>query len=308
MSTYGLGVATYNDSTLISYFLDSVDLYTDRKNKESKEQLKIVVLDDGSTKDNQNAVRKICENHNVDFICHDKNMGVPKSFNDLVKYLDTDYIILSNNDIILYKNWFESIKFFLENNDNVGTVSLPMIISNREDMKFIIDNLKLNSNKRPIEVIEPCTRVKRNGIFELPELGRQPSRLAWPMCVFGFSRKSFDTVNGFNESYRCFYEEVSFGIELYKKGLYSYVLPGPHIYHVWGATFQTNQHINTSQILEDSKKIFLSKYGIDYKEYFETLNRSFNTTINYLEIDGDNKTQKNAILNTTHFTDWCKDW
>lgn len=304
MSNYGIGVATYNDSILINYFLDSVDIYTDRK------QFKIAVLDDGSTEDNQKAVKKICENHGVDFIYHDKNLGVSKSFNDLVKYLDTDYVILSNNDIIVYKNWFESIKFFLENNHNIGTVSLPMIISNREDMHGIIENLKTNPNKRPIEVLEPCTRRKRDGIFELPESGRQPSRLAWPMCVFGFSRKSYDMINGFNESHRAFYEEVSFGIDLYQKGYPSYVLQGPHVYHVWGATFQINQQINTSQLLEDSKKIFVSKYGKDYKEYFETLNHDFDTTVSYLEIETErnNKIQKSITLNNTYFTDWCKDW
>lgn len=299
MSTIGIGIPVYNDSTLINYLLDSIDIYTDRR------LFKIAVLDDGSSENNQKSVKKICENHNVDFICHDKNLGVPKSFNDLVKYLDTDYIILSNNDIIVYKNWFESIKFFLENNHNIGTVSLPMIISQREDMHNIIESLKINPNKRPIEVLEPCTRIKRNGIFELSEL-KPPSRLAWPMCVFGFSRRLYDMVNGFNENYRAFYEEVNMGIDLYQKGYPSYVLPGPHVYHVWGATFQTNQQINSSQLLEDSRKIFVSKYGKDYVEYFKTLNHDFDTTISYLE--GDTQTQKSVTLNNTYFTDWCTQW
>lgn len=297
MSSIGIGIPVYNDCILINYLLDSIDIYTDRN------LFKIVVLDDGSSGDNQKAVKKICDNHNVDFIYHDKNIGVPKSWNDLIEHLNTDYIILLNNDIVVFKNWFESIKFFLENNPEIGTVSLPMIIVNREDIGNIIENLKINHNKRPIEVLEPCTRIKRIGVFD-PQESNYPSRIAWPMCVFGFSRKAYDSVKGFNEAYHAFYEEVDFGISLYQKGYPSYVLSGPHIYHVWGATFQTNQQINSSQLLNNSRKVFMSKYGKDYIDIFKTLNHNFDTTISYLEGD----TQKSITLNNTYFTDWCKQW
>jgi GT2 family glycosyltransferase len=327
IKTYGIGVATFNDSILINHFLDSVDLYTDRRNNRNNRnddndndnnnnnsnnnnnnnELKIAVLDDGSTKENQEAVRKICKNHNVDFICHDKNLGVPKSWNDLVKYLNTDYIILSNNDIILYKNWFENIKFFLENNDNIGTVSLPILIVNREDISSIIEKLKINPNERCIEILEPCTRKRREGIFNLSETG-DPIRITYPIgCIFGFSRKAYDMIGGFNESYHSFYEEVEFGIELYKKRLYSYILPGPHVYHVWGATFQINSQIDGEKIMNISRKIFTSKYGKDYTEVFKTLDNNFNTTISYL-YGIDNNVKKDVIINNTHFIDWCKEW
>lgn len=69
----GIGIPVYNDCILIDYLLNSIDIYTDRS------LFKIAVLDDGSSEDNQKAVKKICENHNIDFIYHDKNIGVPKA-------------------------------------------------------------------------------------------------------------------------------------------------------------------------------------------------------------------------------------
>ena len=303
MSSIGIGIPVYNDSILIDYLLDSIDIYTDRK------LFKITVLDDGSAKDNKKSVKKICKNHDVDFIYHDKNLGVPKSWNDLVKYLNTDYIILLNNDIVVWDKWFESMKFFLENNPNIGTVSLPIVIINTEDVNNIVSGIRANPNKRCIEILEPCTRKIRKGVFNLPELG-PPIRAVWPIgCIFGFSRKMYDTVNGFNEAYHSFYEEVEFGINLYQKGYPSIILPGPHIYHVWGATFQINSQISGEEIMDNSRKIFISKYGTDYIEAFKMLNHNFETNVSYLEnIENENNTKKNVILCDTHFIDWCKQW
>lgn len=294
----GVGVPVYNDFTLINYLLDSIDIYTDRR------LFKIAVLDDGSSDNNQKSIKKICENHNVDFIFHDKNLGVPKSWNDLVKHLNTDYVILLNNDILVFKNWFEPMKFFLENNPKIGTVSLPILIINREDINSIIENLRLDPKERPIEILEPCTRKRRNGVFNLSE-SLPPIRTTYPIgCIFGFSRKVYDMVNGFNEDYHSFYEEIEFGIKLYNNGYPSIILSGPHIYHVWGATFQINHQLNGGEIMSDSRKIFVSRHGSDYMEYFKTLDHNFNTTVSCLC----NNTKMNVILNNTRFIDWCKEW
>lgn len=284
----GIGIPVYNDFILTDQLLKSIDLYTDRS------KVKIAVIDDGSTWDNRDALKIICENHKVDFINNIENSGVAKSWNRLVKYLNTEYVILLNNDLILFSKWFEVIKYFLENNEKVGTVGLPTLNIIHEDIFRLI----LEPGKRNVEILNPWTKIKRHGIFNLPEI-RPPVRTMSPFgfgCCFGFSRKAYDLVMGFNESYYAFYEEVDFGISLYHQGYPSYILPSPHIYHIWGATFQKNQQINAAKVMEESRQKFASKYGCDQQEMFKRLNHSFESQIRYL----DNDQPKSIMLKETY--------
>ncbi len=285
----GIGIPAYNDFVLTDHLLKSIEMYTNLK----EHNIKIAVIDDGSTWDNRDSLKKVCENHNVDFINNTENSGVAKSWNRLVRYINTDYVILLNNDIIVFTGWFEVLKYFLENNPKIGTVGLPTLNITRDDIFRLI----LEHGKRNVEILNPWTKVKRIGITNMPEI-RPPARLMSPFgfgCCFGFSRKSYDAVGGFNEAYYAFYEEVDFGIGLYHNGLPSFILPSPHIYHVWGATFQKNQQINTAKVMEESRNIFIAKYGCDQQEMFKRSNHNFESEINYLE----GEKPKSITLNET---------
>lgn len=298
MSSTGIGIPIYNDSVLISYLLDSIDMCTNRKH------VKIAVIDDGSTEDNQKSVKKICEDHNVDFIYNNNNDGVPKSWNRLVMYLNTDYIILLNNDIIVFDKWFDAMNFFLVNNPNIGTVSLPTIITDKADMPYIIQNMRSDINKRAIEILSPYDKTRRYQTFNLPET-RHPVRSMSPIgCSFGFSRKAYDIVYGFNEQYFAFYEEVDFGISLYMQGYPSIILPGPHLYHGWGLTFQMNTAINAQKLLDESREKFISKYGCDQLEVFKRLNHNFETNVTYI----DNGVSKTVPITETYSPESRIEW
>ncbi len=275
MSLIGIGIPVYNDFILTDQLLKSIELYTDLK------QVKIVVLDDGSAWDNRDALKKVCENHKVEFMCNGENSGVAKSWNRLVHNLNTDYVVLLNNDLIVFSKWFEVMKYFLENNEQVGAVGLPTLNITKED----VFRLNLESGKRNVEILNPWNKTRRTGVMNLPEL-RPPVRLMSSIgCCFGFSRKAYDLVKGFNEIYYAFYEEIDFGISLYHQGLPSFLLPSPHIYHVWGATFQKNTQINAAKVMEESRQKFITKYGCDQQELFKRSNHKFESRIKYL--DGD---------------------
>lgn len=294
MTSIGIGIPVYNDNILIHHLLDSIMLYTDRK------LFDIVVLDDGSTNDNKETVKKMCKIHDVEIIYNESNLGIAKSWNRLVRYLNTDYVILLNSDIIVYHKWFEVMKYFLENNPNIGTVSLPTLIVNKEDVYRIIQN----SNKRCVEILNPYNRKKRADTFNLPE-SRHPVRLMSPIgCSFGFSRKMYDTVLGFHETYYAFYEEIDFGISLYIQGHPSIILPYPHIYHIWGATFQTNPQINAQHIMNESREKFMVKYGGDQIDIFKKLDHSFETIVTYL----DNDIHKTVTIKDTYSPESEIEW
>jgi GT2 family glycosyltransferase len=227
---------------------------------------------------------------------------VPASWNHLVQALKTDYVILLNNDMLVFQKWFETMKFFLENNPNTGTVSLPTILIDKHD----ISRTMRNPDNRSVEILDPATRIKRPGIFNLPE-SKPPIRVISPIgCSFGFRRDKFDMIGGFDEGYRAFYEELDFGIRLYNRGFPSVILPGPHLYHLWGATFQRNQHIDSIKIMENSRNTFISKHGEDKMNIFKKLNHNFETPISYLDIN--DNTQKTITLKETYPPDSDMGW
>jgi len=276
----GIGIPVFNDFVLTDYLLKSIELYTPEL-----DEIKIVVLDDGSTDDYRDALKRICQNHKVEFISNSKNSGVAKSWNRIVHFLKTDNMILLNNDIFVYNGWFRVLRYFLENNQNVGTVGLPTLNITQEDVFRLA--LALEPGKRTVDILNPWTKARRIGVTNIPEL-RPPVRSMSPFgfgCCFGFSRKAYDLVHGFNEEYYAFYEEVDFGIALYQQGMSSFILPSPHIYHVWGATFQRNQQINAAKVMEESRRIFINKYGCDQQDIFKRSNHNFESEITYL--DGD---------------------
>lgn len=296
MTSIGIGIPVFNDFILVNYLLDSIMRYTDRKS------VKILVLDDGSTKENQEETKRVCSFYDVECACHDKNLGVSTSWNHLVEALKTDYIILLNNDILVFQKWFETMKLFLENNPNIGTVSLPTILIDKQDISSTVRN----PDKRSIDILDHATKIKRSGVCNLPE-SKPPIRVISPIgCSFGFRRDKFDMIGGFDKKYFAFYEELDFGIRLYNRGLPSVILPGPHLYHIWGATFQKNQQIDPVKIMENSRKIFISKHGEDKMNIFRKLNHNFETAISYLDIN--DNVQKTITLKETYPPDSDMGW
>lgn len=313
----GIGITTYNDYYMTNQLLDSIFIYTDRKEID-----KILVLDDGSDSDYREMLRKVCDAHSVGMISNSENIGVPRSWNRLVRDVGTDYIILLNNDIVVWKGWFKCMKYALENNSNsddqnnsIGTISLPTYIIDKKDIHRVIEL----PNKRHIEILKPTNKMVRSGCVAIPE-SRDPVRVINPIgCSFGFSRKMYEKCLGFNEIYKYFYEEVDFGISLHGMKHGNIVLPGPHIYHVWGATFVDNysgvgeKRIDAQRVMSESRKKFIEKYGHDQTEMFRLLDHNFDTKVKYLGWNGGdgengNWVEKEVILRETYSPDCGIEW
>lgn len=273
--TIGIGIPVFNDhKLLLRYCLESIFFHTDQR------LFKIAVLDDGSSRDNKDLTRRLCNHLHIDYLNHETNLGVAKSWNDLVNHLDTDYVILLNNDTIMFSKWFESLKYALTHNNAV--VCLPSLIVNIDDLPAI----SRRPDQRCVQIRDPLTRRIRYETFNLNETGF-PSRVMCPLgYCFGFPREMFDLVGGFDERYHCFYEEVDFGISLYKCGIPTIILPSPHIYHVWGATFQQNSNIESHRDLAISRHKFVEKWIGSPITLFYNMSHDFETKVHFMKEDG----------------------
>ena len=166
-------------------------------------------------------LKQVCEKFNIPLVVHDKNYGIPKAWNTLTNYYDSDFMVLLNDDIqISDSNWLKCMIYFLENNENVGAAGWPLF------------------------------HMKADGTSDSkPDYNGNPALVGAPVgCAFAFRKSSYDLVpNGFPEILPSFYEEIWFGFELAKIKYPSYMIPFPAVEH-WGSqTFAKNPELSIAK-------------------------------------------------------------
>ena len=238
----GIGAPTYNSVKRLEQLLTSLEFYRD-----SNYDYKIVILDDGTPDLNKRLeVKALANRFGVDFIQHEKNEGIPKSWNDLVRHFDSEISILFNDDIcVCDENWLKAVVYALENNEKVAAVGYPLI------------------------QIDPVTRLM-NKNYSFPDLSSKPGVVGAVVgCSFAVKREIFDLVGQVDENILSFYEETDLGFKFAKEGYYSVMLPFPPIEHCGSQSFGQNIAINLQVpndaicSMQEYKEIMSKKYPIE---------------------------------------------
>jgi len=218
-----IGAPTYNSIERLQSLLTSIEYYTDY----NKENYKIVILDDGTPDLNKRKeLAELALRFKVGFIQHEKNEGIPKSWNDLTRFHDAELVILLNDDIqIVNANWLRSFVYFMDNNPKVGSLGFAII--------HIDSNTKLPDKQ-----------------FTPPSEEGPPNRVGSPNgCSFGFRKELWEKIVnpdksiGFYEDLISFYEELNFNFEIAKMGFQAFQLVTPLLEHHGSLTFNLNQNL-----------------------------------------------------------------
>ncbi len=223
----GIGAPTYNSIKRLEQLLSSIELYND-----FEYITKIVILDDGSPDfEMRKGVEELALRFGADFIQHEKNEGIPKSWNDLTDHFkNIDYMILFNDDIAVSQNWLRNFVYFIDNNPQIGNVGFSIVH---------VDPVTMLPDKR----------------FTPPDENVPAGRVGSPNgCSFGFKKELWkrivnpDGSIGFWNDLRSFYEELSFAFEIAKMGFQSFQMPTPLLEHLGSRTFGENKELSTRQI------------------------------------------------------------
>ena len=245
-----VGISTYNGNWRVEELLSSIRQHTEYP----KEDYKIVVIDDGSREDYLIALRETCSRFQVPLREHRQNLGISATWNHLTRYFGeteerAEYNILINDDIFCTDYWLTSLMYFLENN-KCGTAGLPLLFGSPHDDKATI--MRPDQGDKNVNAGPDVTSIKPGRV------------MAAPGCLFGFKRSLFDEIGGFDENFKSFYEEVSFGTECAKRGYPSYAMSWPRVWHMWGATFAANPELEASKRMSESRAYYIQKWGGDH--------------------------------------------
>lgn len=225
-----IALPTYKAWDRVEHFLTSVHTITDPADLD--DHVKFVVLDDGTSAqpggiEIVDRLREVCSQFDVPLIIHPQNEGIPKSWNDLTRYYpEAQKIILFNDDIsICNPHWLKCMRYFLDNNEMVGSVGFPLVHMNP-------------MTHAPMEPVDPS------------KWGTRPGRVGAAVgCCFGFKKahwaqvKNFDQSIGLCEALISFHEEIMLGMEFARLGYRSYMLHYPSVSHWRSRTFSLNPEL-----------------------------------------------------------------
>jgi len=82
----------------------------------------VILIDNGSTDPYPKLVKKFRNRLNILYIRYNQNKGVNEAWNHGIQLSRTKYISILNNDILLNRYFFETVKDSMENDSKIGII------------------------------------------------------------------------------------------------------------------------------------------------------------------------------------------
>ena len=242
-------IISYN----VQYFLEQCILSINEASKNLK--VEIIVVDNNSEDDSCAVVKK--KFSNVTLIENSENIGFSKANNQGVKAATGDYLLILNPDTIIAEDTLDKIFNFYINKQNLGVLGVKLIDGSGEfapESKRGIPTPSVSFNKLF------GISSKRTGKYYATHLEENESGVmdvASGAFMF-IKRDVFNEVNGFNEDYFMYGEDIDLSIKLLNKGYQNYYFPKTKIIHFKGES--TNKDSKYLNYFHDAMRIFYKKH------------------------------------------------
>lgn len=201
----------------------SIVVYNNHKNelekffkligKINKIKYKIFIIDNG-----ENFLVKIPDNINY-FYIKSKNVGFAAGHNKIINKIKSDYHIICNTDLSFDPNIFKKIINFMDNNKKCHLMG-PKIIDR---------NYKYFGNQK---LLPTCKDIfmrkffKRNYLKKIGDLEKKFFNLRKPIqalnlsgCFMVFRTKTFMKLNGFDERFFLYFDDLDISRRMLRKNL-----------------------------------------------------------------------------------------
>ncbi len=221
-------ILNWNGKALLQKFLPSVIEYSPEAN--------IYVADNASTDDSVSFVKTNFSS--VSIIQNNENGGYAKGYNDALKQIDADVFCLLNSDVEVTEHWLLPIRSEFQNNLETAIIQ-PKILDYKNKTYFeyagaaggFIDKLGYPY----------CRGRIFNTIEEDKGQYNDNTEIFWASGACFFIRKNvFETLNGFDESFFAHMEEIDLCWRAFNQGFKTKYVGASTVYHVGGATLQSN--------------------------------------------------------------------
>jgi GT2 family glycosyltransferase len=189
------------------------------------------------------------------------NYGFGKGNNEAVKTAKGEYLLLINNDTIVLDK-IKTVLNFIKSNSNVGVVGINMLNKNKEYLPAA-GNFPNYRNMFQFKKLLDLGPEFKKGKFS-----KESYEVDWLSGSFLFlSKNTYATVNGFDEDYFMYVEDVDFCKKIANIGLKRFFIPDTNYIHFVG--FNSNKN----PMLVKGYKIYIQKHfsGIEKRLVYGVL-------------------------------------
>lgn len=180
-------------------------------------QGKIVIADNGSTRESLNKLKMQLNDINLNYklIEYNENLGVAKGRNRAIQYVETDWIMFLDNDIYFVKQMFKEIQRSIS---KLGCkfLNLPLLNYDKKTLFSYGGHIYVSDIGEAIHIGCGSTykQVEINNTFQVKD--------CLATFLFGgasvVNKQCFLDCGGFDEGMFIGFEDVDFSITLFKKG------------------------------------------------------------------------------------------
>jgi GT2 family glycosyltransferase len=200
-------------------------------------EAEIYVADNASTDDSVEFLK--LHFPDVKIIQNQTNGGYAKGYNDALQHIEADIFCLLNSDVEVTENWLSPIIEEFKSRPNTAIIQ-PKILDYKKKSYFEYAGAAggfIDKYGYPF-----CRGRIFNTIEKDEGQYNDTTSIFWASGACLFIRKStFDTLNGFDESYFAHFEEIDLCWRSFNHGFTTKYIGASTVYHVGGATLNA-QH------------------------------------------------------------------
>ena len=227
MTTVAVVILNYNGEKLLRQFLPSVIQHS--------HPAEVIVVDNGSTDGSAKLVQE--KFPTVTFIPFQTNLGFCGGYNEALKHIQHELVVLLNSDVEVTANWLESPIKLLKNQVDIAAVQ-PKILAQKQKTHFeyagagggFIDLMGYPYCRgRMFNTLEPDTGQYNNQI---------PVFWASGACLF-IRREKYLSAGGLDSDFFAHMEEIDLCWRLHRTGNQVWYDGNSTVYHVGGGTLSS---------------------------------------------------------------------
>lgn len=245
-------IITYNCGDLAANCISSL------KNAAPDLQFNVIIVDNNSSDDTIPFLKS--KYPNLTYIINNSNLGYAKAVNIGAKASNSEFLIISNADVIYHKDSISKLYSFIKNNNDCAVASPQQIYPNGKWQYSYGDFPGFSRAMKELLLISQLTRLFKSKTFKIGK-SNLPFKVEYGDGAVMFVRRSdFNSVSGFDEDYFFFSEEMDFCYKLRKINKFVYFVPNSIVTHVRGGTDTVNTNaIKRMKMLAYSKALFCKK-------------------------------------------------
>ena len=243
-----------------------------------KTKIEIIVVENGK-EDLGKKLNKISSQ--IKYIKSTKNLGYGGGINLGSKYASGNYIFILNPDTFVEKDTIDKLYQFLKSKNRAGAVSplllgknlKPFETQSKKELTPINSILSFSVLRK----LFPSKSIYNDKFFKTWNKEFPIEVKALPGAAIMISKKLFNKLNGFDESFFLYFEENDLSKRIINLGLKLYVIPDAKVIHEVGQS--TKELGSRQEIFEKSRFYYLKKhYGLIQALTAESINR-FNISL-----------------------------